>query len=53
MDSLAEYYIHQGGGGGDSSSEHLENIFGHVLVDSPYVQRGNVIGSFLADLFRS
>jgi hypothetical protein len=50
MDSLAEYYIHQGGGCG---SEHLDDLFGPVCVGSPYVQRGHGFGSFLAGLFRS
>ena len=49
MDSLTDYYIHQGGGGG----EHLDGLFGPVYVGSPYVQRGHGIGSFLAGLFRS
>jgi hypothetical protein len=51
MDSLADYYIHQGGGGG--SSEQLDDLFGPMYVGSPYVQRGHGIGSFLAGLFRS
>jgi hypothetical protein len=51
MDSLVDYYIHQGGVGG--SSEHLDDLFGHVFVGSPNVQRGHGIGSFLAGLFRS
>jgi len=48
MDSLAEYYILQGGG-----SEHPVHLFGPVYFGSPYVQRGHGIGSFLAGLFRS
>jgi hypothetical protein len=50
MDSLTDYYIHQGGGGG---SEHQDELFGPVYVGSPYVQRGHGIGSFLARLFRA
>ena len=53
MDSLAEYYIHQEGGGGGSGSQHLGDIFGPCTFGSPYVQRGHGIGSFLAGLFRS
>jgi hypothetical protein len=48
MNSLADYYIHQGGGGG---SEY-QDLFGSVYVGSPYVQREHGIGSFLAGLFR-
>jgi hypothetical protein len=50
IDSLADYYIHQEGGGG---SEHQDELFGPVYVGSHYVQRGHGIGSFLAGLFRA
>lgn len=33
IDSVAEYYIHQGGGIG---SDHLDDLFGPVYVGSPY-----------------
>jgi hypothetical protein len=50
MDSLADFYIHQGGGGG---SERQDELFGPVYVGSPYVQRGHGIFSFLAGIFRA
>jgi hypothetical protein len=50
MDSLADYYIHQGGGGG---SEYQDESFGSVYVGSPYVQRGHGFGIFHAGVFRA
>ena len=35
MNSLADYYIRQGGGSG---SEHQDDLFGPVYVGRPYVQ---------------
>jgi hypothetical protein len=49
IDSVADYYIHQGGGG----SEYQADLFGPVYVGSPYLQRGHGIGSFLAGLLRA
>jgi hypothetical protein len=51
MDSLVEYYLHQGGGGG--GSEYQDDLFGPVYVGSSYLQRGLGIGSLLAGIFRT
>ena len=39
MDALIDYYIHQGGGGG----EHLDDVFGPVYVGCPYMKHENNI----------